>query len=54
MNWYKTLTITQKLSLKELSESLCGMKWEDFLILFTPRERIEILYQKLKLEGFDI
>ena len=52
MKWYKSLTLNQKFALKELSESICGMKWEDFNILFTPRERIELLYNKLKLEGF--
>ena len=51
INWYKSLNINQKIGLKEVADSICGMKWEDFNILFTPRERIDILYTKLKMEG---
>lgn len=54
VSWYKSLTLNQKLALKEISVLLCGMKWEDFNILFTPRERLEILHNKLILEGFDV
>jgi hypothetical protein len=54
LSWYKSLTLHQRLALKELSVSICGMKWEDFTILFSPRERIDILYQKLKMEGFSV
>jgi hypothetical protein len=50
--WYKTLSINQKIELKECSYLICGMRWEDFTILFTPRQRLEILHQKLQLEGF--
>jgi len=52
VNWYKSLSFNQKMALKELSPLICGMKWEDFNILFSPRERIEILHNKLILEGF--
>ena len=52
--WYKSLSINQKMGLKELSELICGMKWEDFNILFTPQERLEILHNKLMLEGFAV
>ena len=54
IEWYKKLTLEQKLGLKECAVLLTGMKWEDYTILFTPRQRIEILYDKLKLEGFDV
>lgn len=54
VNWYKSLSLKQKMVLKEVSELICGMKWEDFNILFTPRERLEILHEKLKLIGFDV
>ena len=50
-DWYKSLTINQRFGLREASIILCGLKWEDFIVLFTPRQRIEILYNKLKLEG---
>ena len=54
INWYKSLSLQQKMGLKEISTLICGMKWEDFNILFTPRERLEILYNKLILEGFQL
>ena len=52
--WYKSLSINQKIRLKEVSSLICGMKWEDFNILFTPQERIEILHNKLIKEGFAV
>jgi hypothetical protein len=54
VNWYKSLSLNQKMALKEFSALICGMKWEDFNILFSPRERLEILHNKLMLEGFDV
>ena len=54
LEWYKSLSLSQKLGLKECSHLICGMKWEDFTILFSPRQRIEILHQKLKLEVFGV
>jgi hypothetical protein len=54
VSWYKSLSINQKMALKEVSALICGMKWEDFNILFSPRERLEILHNKLMLEGFDV
>jgi hypothetical protein len=52
IKWYKTLNVNQRIELKECSNLICGIRWEDFTILFTPRQRIDILYQKLQLEGF--
>lgn len=54
VSWYKSLSLQQKMALKEVSVLICGMKWEDFNILFTPRERLEILHNKLMMEGFDV
>ena len=54
VNWYKSLSLQQRMVLKEASALICGMKWEDFNILFTPRQRLEILHNKLMLEGFDV
>jgi len=34
------------MALKEVSELICGIKWEDFNILFSPRERFEILHNE--------
>jgi len=54
VSWYKSLSLQQKMGLKEVSVLICGMKWEDFNTLFTPRERLEILHNKLMMEGFDV
>lgn len=54
VSWYKSLSLQQKMGLKEVSALICGMKWEDFNILFTPRERLEILHNKLIMEGFNV
>jgi hypothetical protein len=54
VSWYKSLSLNQKMALKEVSALICGMKWEDFNILFTPQERLVILHNKLMLEGFDV
>jgi len=51
IEWYKSLSLNQKFGLKECAVLICGMKWEHFSIIFSPRERINILYDKLKLEG---
>lgn len=52
LNWYKKLSTHQRIGLKECSALICGLEWASFnLLLFSPRERIEILYEKLKLEN---
>ena len=52
LKWYKSLSANQKIELKECADAICGIKWQEFTLLFTPRQRIEILHQKLKIEGF--
>jgi hypothetical protein len=54
IDWYKKLSLNQKMGVKECAHLLCGMRWDQFCILFSPRDRIEILYNKLKMEGFDV
>lgn len=54
MKWYKQLGVHQRIALKELSSNICGVSWDTLSLLFTLRERIELLYGKLKVEGFDV
>jgi hypothetical protein len=54
MNWYKTLTIEQRINLKDLSESICGVRYDFLIKLFGMRETIELLRYKLELIGFDV
>lgn len=46
IEWYKKFNIHQKIQIKDCCELICGMKWIDFNILFSPRERIQILFEK--------
>lgn len=54
MEWYKTLTIHQKINLKELSEDICGIKYNILIKIFDFKQSIDLLHQKLQLEGFNV
>jgi len=54
MEWYKNLTVDQKINIKECFLLLCGVKWEALTSLFSIRQRVEIMYNKLKKEGFEV
>ena len=54
MNWYKKLDIHTKINAKECFKLLCGADFSALSCLFSYKERIEIMYDKLKLEGFDV
>ena len=54
MNWYKTLNIEQRINLKDLSESICGIRYTTLVMLFGMRQTIELLYFKLQEEGFNV
>lgn len=52
MNWYKSLDIHTRINAKaEAFELLCGFEFEKLACLFSLKERIEIMYNKLVLEG---
>lgn len=54
MKWYKTLTIQQRINLKDLSETICGVRYDFLIEMFGMRDTIELIHNKLKLEGFDV
>lgn len=54
MEWYKTLDINMKIEAKTCFELLTGTKFEDLAFLFSLSERMDILYEKLKIEGFEV
>ena len=54
MEWYKTLNRTQKLGIREAFELATGQRLSDMVRLFTFSECMDILYNKLKMEGFKI
>ena len=51
MEWYKLLNIHQRINFKMCFELACGVKFEDLSFMFTLKERIDILYNKLVDEG---
>jgi len=54
MKWYLSLNIHQRINAKTCFYLACGVEFEKLAFLFSLRERIEMLYNKLKLEGFNI
>lgn len=54
MEWYKSLTIEQKINLKDCCALITGMTWEELSILFSFREKIRLIHKKLQLEEFEV
>jgi hypothetical protein len=54
MSWYNSLTINQKINVKEHFLLLCGISWDLMADMFSFKERIKLFYDKLKIEGFDV
>lgn len=54
MEWYRSLNGLQKIILKEECVGICGVPYNMLIRLFGMRGTIELLYEKLKLEGFNI
>lgn len=54
MDWYKTLTIDQKINLKILCKNICGASFTDLNYFFSLKDKINLIYGKLRLEGYDI
>jgi hypothetical protein len=54
MDWYKNLNIFQKIIFKEMFVDLIGIKFSDMSFISNFKEKIEIGYNKLKIEGFKV
>ena len=52
MKWYLTKTIHEKITIKDTFYLLCGVKFSDLSFMFSFSERVDMMYQKLLLEGF--
>lgn len=53
--WYKQLDVNQKINCKECFVLLCGIEFEKLsLIIPSFTEKIQIMHNKLKIEGFDV
>lgn len=55
MKWYLNLNIDQKINLKQLCVIICGINFETLsLFNFSFKDKISLIYDKLKYEGFEI
>lgn len=51
MEWYKTLSINQRIGVKECYDLATGLTWEIAISFFGFNMAIELFYSKLKMEG---
>jgi len=51
MDYYNTLTINQKINCKSTMVYLCGIEFSKLGLLFNFTQRIELICEKLCLEG---
>lgn len=54
MEWYKTLNVHQRINAKDCFKLLTGIDFSELSFLFSLDEKIQILYDKLKIEEFDV
>lgn len=54
MFWYKSLSKEQKLGVRKSFELATGISLNNAIIFFSFSECMDILYTKLKIEGFQI
>jgi len=52
--WYNSLDMNQRVNLKELTDTICGMSFEFMVKVFGFKEAIFHIHSKLKIEGFDV
>jgi len=48
MEWYSSLTIHQKITLKELTHDIAGIEFSGLIKLFTLKEIVALNYRNLK------
>ena len=51
MKWYNSLSINQKINLKQISHLITGMEFSDMVYLLGFNLSINTLYEKLVIEG---
>ena len=48
LDWYKTLDKEQKIFLRQECATICGVAFDELLRIFTFKEVIQLVYDKLK------
>lgn len=51
MDWYKTLSINQRIGVRECYHLATGVPWDFAVMLFGFNEAISLFHNKLKMEG---
>ena len=54
MKWYKTLDINQRINLKDCCKMIVGLGYAELRVLFSMPQIIDILHNKLKIDGFEV
>lgn len=51
LNWYKSLPVNTRITMKSMIDLITGFSYEYLILLFGLRETIQLVYDKLKMEG---
>lgn len=51
MEWYKTLSIHQKINLKSICSMIVGIEFASMTMLFGLKDSINLIHQKLLIEN---
>jgi len=51
LKWYKSLTIHQRINLKDRTSSIIGVDFDTLNFMFSMRKRIDMIWNKLIMEG---
>lgn len=54
MNWYKTLSVHQRINLIVVCEDIVGVPYTNLRVIFTKVQIINIIHNKLQLDGFNV
>ena len=54
MDWYKSLSIHQRINLKKIADIITGLTWAELGVFFTLADRIKIIHKSLINNGFEI
>jgi len=54
MNWYLSLSVNQRINLKEMTPVITGLPFRFMIELFGLRECMDMIVNKLSREGFDM
>lgn len=54
MEWYKKKSIHERINIKDACPMILGVEFHWLVQIFSFSEAIDLIYNKLKLEGFNV